>query len=395
MVRLPVFLLLFAAVALPAWAQIQPRSLQTIDDPKGEFTLGFRMNTHVDVTFRGVGALASPQEIGDQWSEMTRFYDDGSVVKDQRTSSSGGDLPDDGRTNTWRMGFLEQVIDEDKDGTGDAIAFHRFSTENIDGTTVSADSATIPGIDLDYSYTFGQLAGRLRNKSPRITWGGQVGMTLSTINAKNDSTIHTNLFIDEDRYSLDGATPPTDAYTAPSSETVSGTDQNGNSVSNTTDTTILLANRPYLRKRYNRDEQTGELLDAPIAGFWQVRGGALTARAGMWMRYRPFERFAIRAGAGLTGSFLGLTMRYDERLDFDDVLFNLRYQNKTSPEKFTYFGAYGTLDVEWWMTSTTALFVGANYEKLSEDIEIPLDGRTADIRLGSGTGFRFGFTKLF
>lgn len=388
MVRLPVFLLLVTAAALPAWAQIQPRSLQTLDDPKGEFSLSLRLNTNVQVRFRDVGGLASPQSIGDQWSEINRFYDDGSVAKDQRTASDGTDLADDGRTNTWRMGFASQVVDEDNDGLGDAIAFHRYSSESR-GAYVDAESSTIPGIDLDYSYTLGKFGGRLHNNSPRLTWGGQLGLTIASINAKDDAKIFTTLFTDEDRYSLDGATAPTGAYTAPSTTTVTSTDSNGNPVTNTSDTTILLANRPYFRTR------TEEADAAPIQGFWQVRGGALTARTGVWLRYRPWEHVGIRAGAGVSGTFLGVTMRYDERMDFEEVLFHLRYRNQTAPEKYTYFGAYGTIDAEWWLTNTTGFFLGATYEQVSKDIKIPLDGRTADIRLGSGTGIRFGITKLF
>lgn len=390
MVRLPAFLLLLsAAAALPAWAQIQPRSLQTIDDPKGEFSLSLRMNSNVDVTFRDVGTLGNRQEIGDQWSEMNRFYDDGSVAMDQRRASDGTDFPDDGRTNTWRMGYVSQVVDEDGDGLGDGIAFHRYSTESR-GTSVDMESSEIPGIDLDYSYAFGSFGGRLRNQSPRFTWGGQAGMGLSSINAKTNAIINTTLIMDEDRYSLDGARAPTEAYTAPSSQTTTVTDPNGNDVSNTIDTTILLANRPYYRSL--GQETVG---GAPVNGFWQVRGGAVTARGGVWLRYRPFERLALRAGLGLTASYVGLTMRYDERLNFEKQLTPLRHRSETSPDKTTYFGGYGTLDAELWLSPTTGIFIGASYEKVNEDIDIPLDGRTAEVRLGSGTGFRLGFTKLF
>lgn len=393
MVRLPVFLLLAAAAALPAWAQIQPRSLQTIDDPKGEFSLGVRFNTNVDVTFRNVGSLGSYRSIGDQFSEMNRSYDDGVVAVDQRRAGNGADLADDGRTNTWRMGYDSQVVDEDGDGMGDAIAFHRYQTDGM-GTAVNFDSTVVPGLDFDYSYAFGRFGGRLHNKSPRVTWGGQLGVGLTSINAKLDGPITVNLVVDEDRYSLDGAAPPEAPYTAPSTRSITTVDSSGNPITNTVDTTTLLANRPYSRRTYNRDAD-GDLLTETVEGFWQVRGGSLTMRTGLWMRYRPFERVGIRASAGLTASFVGLTMRYDEYLDKEELISELRHKSEASPDKWTYFGAYGTLDAEWWLTSSTSIFLGATYEQTSEDIEIPLDGRTADIRLGSGTGFRLGFTKLF
>ncbi|MBE2214178.1 MAG: hypothetical protein IAE82_09935 [Opitutaceae bacterium] len=391
MVRLPVFLLLLvAAAALPAWAQIQPRSLQTIDDPKGEFSLSLRFSGNVEVSFRDVGTLGSSKNIGDVYSEWNRSYDDGAVAIDQRKSSDGADLPDDGRTNTWRVAFDSQLIDEDGDGLNDGIAFHRYETRG-DGATVAADSTQVPGIDFDYSYAFGKFGGRLRNKSPRATWGGTVGGTITSINAKSNDSIVVTLLTTEDRYSLDGAVLDDAPYTAPSSSTSTGTDSDGNTVTNTVDTTILLANRPY--RRVTPEERPFE--QAEVEGFWQVRGGALTARAGLWARFRPHEKLGVRVSAGLTASFLGLTMRYDEWLDKEELVTPLRHQSETSPDKWLYYGAYGSADAELWLTGSTALFIGATYEKLDEDISIPLDGRTADIRLGSGTGFRLGFTKLF
>lgn len=391
MVRLPVvLLLLIAAAALPAWAQIQPRSLQTIDDPKGEFSLSLRFSGNVDVSFRDVGTLATTRNIGDLYSEVNRSYDDGGVAVDQRRSSDGSDLPDDGRTNTWRMAYDSQLIDEDGDGLADGVAFHRYETRS-DGAHVEADSTQVPGIDFDYAYAFGKFGGRLRNKSPRATWGGSVGLSISSINAKSNDTIMATLLTVEDRYSLDGATPPDAPYTAPSSTTVTSVDANGNTITNTVDTTVLLANRPY-RRYYPEDFP---FTQAPVEGFWQVRGGALTARAGLWARFRPTERLGLRLGAGLSATFLGLTMRYDEWLDEEELVTQLRYRNETSPDKWLYYGAYGSADAELWLTGSTALFIGATYEKLDEDISMRLDGRTADIRLGSGTGFRLGFTKLF
>ncbi len=379
MVRLPVFLLLLvAAAALPAWAQIQPRSLQTIDDPRGEFSLSLHFSGSVNVSFRDVGTLATTRSIGDVESEANRSYDDGYVAIDARRASDGSDLPDDGRTNTWRYGYESQAVDQDGDGAVDGIAFHRYETRS-DGAFVDADSVQVPGIDFDYAYAFGKFGGRLRNKSPRGTWGGTAGIGLTSVNAKSDGSILTTLLTVEDRYTLDGAALPPPPYTAPSSTT-------GN---DTVDTTTLLGNRPYLRSFY---EEPGA---GQVDGFWQVRGGAATARAGLWARFRPHERIGLRLGAGLTATFLGLEMRYDEWLVDDEISSQLRYSNQTSPEKWTYFGAYGSVDAEWWLTGSTALFAGATYQKIDEDLSIQLDGRTADINLGSGTGFRIGITKLF
>jgi len=390
MVRLPVLLLLLvAAAALPAWAQIQPRSLQTIDDPKGEFSMSLHFSGNVEVTFRDIGTLGSSRSIGDQWSELNRSYDDGYVLVDTRTTSGGQDLPDDGRTNNWRVGYPQQVIDYDGDGLGDSIAFHRYETRS-DGTSIEADSTQVPGLDLDYAYAFGKFGGRLRNKSPRATWGGSVGLTISSINAKTDDTIFTTLVTDVDYYSLDGATPPVEfPYSAPSTKSVTSIDSSGNTVTNTIDTSILLANRPFFR------DQLVEPGEAEVSGFWQVRGGSVTGRAGLWARFRPTERLALRMGVGLTATFVGLTAKYDEWLDRDDLIGQLRHTSETAPEKWAYYGAYGNLDAELWLTGSTALFIGASYDKVDEDISIPLDGRTADIRIGTGTGFRIGVTKLF
>lgn len=389
MVRLPALLLLLvAAAALPAWAQIQPRSLQAIEDPKGEFSISLRFAGKVDVSFRDIGTLATTRNVGDIESAVSRSYDDGYVLRDSRTTSTGVPFPDDGRTNSWRMAFEEQIVDEDGDGSPDAIAFHRYETRS-DGAFINSESTDVPGIDVDYAYSFGNFGGRLRNQAPRVTWGGMVGLSLTQVNAKKRDSVLTTLITVEDRYTLDGAAPPEPPYTAPFFENVTTIDSNGNTITNSIDKTILLGNRPYVRHFH---EEPGE---ANIEGFWQVRGGAFTGRAGLWARYRPHERLGLRASAGVTGSFLGLRMRYDEWLDDDRLVEGLRYRNQIQPEKWTYFGAYANLDAELWLTSTTSLFAGVSYEKLDKKFSIGLDGRTADIRFGSGTGLRFGITKLF
>lgn len=382
MVRLPALLLLLvAAAALPVQAQIQPRSLQAVDDPEGEFSISVRRGGKVKVSFQGLGTLATRNDIGDSGeSTVNRLYDDGYVLFDGRTTSTGERLPDDGKTNSWRYAFDEQVIDEDGDGVGDGIAFHRYETRS-NGTPLDVESSPALGVDLDYSYAFGQFGGRLRNKSPRATWGGMVGLSVTSFNAKTNDTIQATLFSVTDRYSLDGATPPGAPYQAPSTSTVPGIDS-------AVDTTTLLANRPYLRE-YVDDGV------ADVTGFWQVRGASFTARAGLWARYRPLERVGIRASAGMSVSHVGLRMRYDEWLDREDIISQLRYRNELQPDKWTYFGAYGSLDLEFWLTPSTSLFAGATYEKLDKDKEITLDGRTADVEFSSGTGFRIGITKLF
>jgi hypothetical protein len=379
--------LLLAACAASAFAQsytIQPMTLQPNRKPGGTFSLSLRMIGSAKVTFGEVGTIDSGLDIGEATGLMTRVYSDGAVALDGRYTTDGTKVPDDGRTNSWGYGNASQVTN---DGSG--IAFHLYGTRS-DGASVEAESGSNPGWDMEYAPCFGVFGGKLPDGSPAITWGGMAGVALSSVNANSRQTINTTLLTTTDYYSLDGAPAPAAPYSAPSTSTVS-ISTSGGTVNYTVDTTTLLENQPY--RRIPEAATPGA---AEIDGYWQVRGSYFTMRLGPWLRWKFSPRFSAKVSAGVTYSYLGLEMRYDEILVKDDIPENsMRDALVMEPEKYSLYGAYAALDAELWFTSTTCVFGGVAHEQLSSDINMSLGGRTAAIALSSSTGFRIGITKLF
>lgn len=360
---------------------------EVIGESSGGFTFSVRMLGEAKVTFRDIGGIPSVLDSGDLLSEATRVYHDGFVQRDTRFTNDGLDLPDDGYTQAWSMLFADQVL-ADQSG----IAFHNHSTI-ADGSTLESDSGNNPGVDMELSRRFGGFGRRMSDNRRTGSWGGFVGFGLTDINAKEQTRISATLRTISDTYSLDGATAPTGPYTSPSTETVTVIGTDGTPRQVVLNTNTLLVNRPYTRT------ETLTPGGAEIDGFWQVKGAYFTGRAGVWARWHVSRQFSIRASVGASLSVLGVHMRYDERLAREEnaipYLVEIRQSETTKDESHDFAGLFGSLDFELWLTRRTGLFASVSYENVSRDLSLTAGGRTADLRLTSGTGFRLGFTTLF
>ncbi|MGH8019978.1 MAG: hypothetical protein ACREIA_17210, partial [Opitutaceae bacterium] len=356
---------------------------EVIGESSGGFTFSVRVLGNANVTFRDLGTIESSLDSGERFGEATRTYHDGVVQLDQRTTADGVDLPDDGYTSYWSMLNDSQVL-PDQSG----IAFHNYSTIS-DGATVDAESGSKPGFDLELSRRFGGFGKRMSDNRRPGSWGGFLGLGLTDINAKTTGTINATLRSITDVYSLDGATPPTAPYTAPSTETVTVIGPDGTETSVVINNSILLANQPISRT------VTDEAGAAAIDGFWQVKGTYVSARTGVWSRFHISRQLSIRASAGVSFHLLGVDMRYDERLEDETLAVPIRAQEQGETTSYEAVGLFGSLDVELWLTRRTGLFASFTYEGLSDDLALTLGGRTADVELSSGAGFRFGLTTLF
>ncbi len=356
---------------------------EVIGESSGGFSFSVRLLGNAKVTFRDLGTIESTLDSGERFGELTRAYHDGIVQIDQRTTSDGVDLPDDGYTSYWTMLNDSQVL-PDQSG----IAFHNYSTIS-DGATVDAESGRKPGFDMELSRRFGGYGKRMSDNRRPGSWGGFLGLGLTDINAKTSGTINATLRSITDVYSLDGATPPTAPYTAPSTETVTIIGPDGTESSVVINTSILLANQPFSRT------ETNEVGAAAIEGFWQAKGTYFSARAGAWSRFHLSRQLSIRASVGVSFYVLGIDMRYDERIDSEAYAAEIRAQEQGQTTNYDAIGLFGSLDIELWLTRRTGLFASFTYEGLSDDLALTLGGRTADIKLASGAGFRIGLTTLF
>lgn len=355
---------------------IQPRPMTVDNRPRGGFSLSLRYSGSANVTFEDVGTITSNLNVGDMTSRAVRVYHDGFIGSDSR---GGGD---DGRTNTWSYDFDSQVT------AGGDIAFHRYAT-TTNGTDVRADAGSMQGVDMQYDYVIGVGGSNVTDRAWTFTWGVMAGGVFSPVNASTRQTISANLVTLEDIYSLEGAAVPEAPYSAPSTTTVNGTDAAGNPVSFIVDNTTLINNRPYERT-------TTTLADgASIDGFWQVKGGYYSFRLGPWVRWQLFRNLSVRASVGATYSFLGVKMEHDEvvaDLETDSLL---RGGMTSDTQRAERYGAYGALDVEWWLSDRTGFFAGVTYEDTGEDVVLRAGERQAVIELPNGTGFRAGISVLF
>lgn len=391
--------LFFTALLIPAEAQvytIQPRPVRVENKPRGGFSLSFHSGGALSVGFQGVGNIASLHNPTDATSEMLRTYDDGFVALDTRGGNASPDVGDDGRTNTWGYRFNEQAT---ADGN---LAFHQFSTSN-NGTQVTAETGSVPGVDMQYDMCLGVFGSKVTEKAWAFSWGGMVGGAFSAVNAKKNERITANLRTLTDFYSPEGAVIPlaqAAGYQSPSTTIVPGFDANGNPIEITVDNSTLINNRPYSRTDVTLAN------GAQVDGFWQVKGAYYSFRAGPWLRWQFSRHLSLRASAGATYSFLGVTMEYDELLVEDrakNVRFGqfVRVGTASRPEKIDRVGLFGALDAEWWLSDRTGIFASVTYEDSGSDVTLragesgTASERTAIVKLPSGTGFRAGFNILF
>ncbi|HEY5552793.1 MAG TPA: hypothetical protein VIK52_12950 [Opitutaceae bacterium] len=343
--------------------------------PANLISVGVRVSGGAKVEFSGVGAITSesmPTE--DVTSEVIRNYSNGIVGLDARTDANGDPIPDDGKTNTWAFGSMEQVAE---DGTG--IYMTAFSTSS-DGSIVRADSGYNPGFDIEFSR---RLGGK------KLKWGVQVGAGLSDINAKTTGEITASLRSLTDFYSLLGAAAPTAPYSAPQFRTDSVTNPDGSTTSITTDISVLLSDLPT--------ERVDETLvsGAEINGYWQVKGAYFSARMGPWLEMAINERFTVRASGGVSGKVVGAFMRFDERFQLPDEGGELSASNQTNTDSWAMVGGYAAVEGQYWLTERSGFFAGASFEAVSGDVELRSGERAAKMNLESGAGIRFGFTTRF
>ncbi|HEY0969005.1 MAG TPA: hypothetical protein VGD88_16560 [Opitutaceae bacterium] len=381
--------------------------LEFVDGPVNAFSISTRLVGRASVNFTNLGGVSSGHEVTDLTSEVTRTYDDGRVSKDTRTDTDGNDLLDDGRTNSWYYYSASQVTPDES-----GISFHQYSSVS-DGQSRSAESDLLPGLDVEYSLRLGLFDRPAPGLPARVSWGLAVGIGFSDINVKTSGKIYATLHRLTDTYSLLGAAVPdvgdgdddsdddiddTDGvgYTSPSQRIETVTNADGTTTSYVVDTTTLLANRPE-----SRVEETFEG-GAEIDGFWQVKGASMSIRTGPWMRWQPAEKFSLRLSAGGVITWLGLQMRYDERLVAangrlisDSTSTLIQEIDETESQSYGVGGLFTGLDAEWWLTRRTGFFGSAYYEQFSKEGTISAGERGAEIEISSGVGVRFGITTRF
>lgn len=363
--------------------------------PKNVFSVSLRYLGKADVTFSNLGTIERESEMGEITDLLDRVYTDGYVSTDGRSTGAGLAYADDGATNTWGYTDAGQVTDD-----GQGIRFTSLSSTAGDAT-VSASSGQSVGVDVEYSRSFFRSRRDPKTNRHHAEWGWLMGWGLNAFNASTRDTIHANLNILTDTYSLLGADAPvlvdtdtsddveTLGYSAPSTETVTVTNADGTTSEYSVDTTTLLGSTPY-----ERVENTLEG-EAEVDGFWQIKGAYFTLRTGPFVRWMPKEHIALRASLGASVTWMGVKMRYAERLRIDDDTTTAEIGETGDTDSYGVGGLFGGVDAEWWLTERTGIFGGAYYESFNKDLNMEIGGRSADVQIGSGLGLRLGISTRF
>lgn len=367
------------------------RAIEELAVPKNQLAFGLRFGGKLKATFQNVGSITSSLDLPDTATEANRAYNDGYVYLDSRVDDDGNDIPSDGRTNTWSYNSAAQVS---ADGT--AIDLHRYETRS-EGASMLATSDPSIGLDIEGSrelFRFGRPLGPGRRV---FTLGAHFGFGLNTLNAKTSGNVTATLLTITDSYSLLGAPPPggdpsdsdSTGYSAPSTTTVTVTNPDGTTTTQTIDNTTYLGSTPQSRS------ETATPGAANVKGLWQVKGAYFALRAGPWLRWQPSERFSVRLSAGATVNVVGLRMRYDEQLDLENLTTAVQNADESVAENSVQAGYYGGVDAEYWFTERTGFFGSAAYELSTRDSEMTLGGRSALIKMSAGLGLRSGLSFKF
>ena len=273
---------------------------------------------------------------------MARGYHDGSVSLDTRVDSGGNPI-NDGLTNTWKYSFPSQVT------AGSDIAFHSYSTTST-GASARADGVSSPGWDIS-------LDRKVLSLGRRAELGLTAGLSFMDINAKTRGTVTSRMEVINDVYSLNGQTPPTAPYSAPSFD-----DQLNN-------TTVLLPAEPSSR--------SVSIGTADVDGFWQLKGAYYTFYLGPTLRVPIGERLRGSVGAGAAVAFVGTNYRAQESLILTDV--DAPVTTAAESTRSTWLPSYyANANAEFLLTPRTGLYLGATYQGKT-DYSQTLVGRTATV----------------
>lgn len=360
----------------------------TLDDdliqyvPKYTVRLGFRGISGVKSQFGGTGTLTPPTfptsdssvlpiNVGDPTGVQDRVYHDGYVLKDSRTTTdpagNTAPVPEDGFTNTWGFTNSEQVTE---DGL---MTMHTYQATLSDSSLQEKKTSLGNGVELALERDYGNLLGT------RMQWGVIGGMSINQFNAIKRNTVNIDLTTVTDYYSLGGQGAPDEGYFGPKT-------------SNGVDTTVLLGNE--ILRRITTITQDAESLTTR----WQSRGAYVTLRAGPTLFVPIGKGFSASLSAGAVivyaGSTYSVTQNFKPETG-DEV------ENYTSDGKSAILpGFYVDANLQWTMTETAGLYVGAVYQSSgdytqtleSDDKEVTYTNR---IDLSSLQGLRAGVNFRF
>lgn len=374
-----------------------------IYEPKSILSYGYRNLSGAKMQFAGKGTLkATGEDAGDALTRnIARTYHDGSVSPDARSAprvdSSGNPVRDsetgsqifdpiapDGRSNTWAYQNASQA------NTPGYIAFHSYSAEVTDTGVRTKDSNSNFGMEVAVSRDMGKV------RNSRFTWQLIAGLSVNDLTGSKNDAMRAQITSLTDLYSIGGLVGPTAPYSAPSSSTTTVLDSAGNPVLNsdgtaqtvTTDTTVLIDNRPTVR---STDTTSGI-----VNNRWKITGAYFTFRGGASILLPFTSRFRMMVSAGpalmYAGSNYSVTQTFqpDTGAEITDTS-----QSSTSHLMPGYFADAA---LQYDITERTGFYAGAVFQQsgsYTQDVNTDAAHYTTKIDLGRQQGFRSGVTIRF
>lgn len=372
-------------------------------EPKSTLMFGLRRLSGAKMQFSGKGLLAAPEAATDATSiNILRSYHDGAVSPDARVAarvdingnpvidSSGNQVFDliapDGKTNTWSYSDARQLT---ADGY---LAFHTYSAAINDPTVRNKQANSANGVDVAVSRDMGKLFGT------RASWSIIAGVTISDLAASRSDKVQAQLNALTDLYSLDGQVLPALPYSAPSSSTATVTDSLGNAVLNSdgstqsasTDTTVLLNNKPIDRQTKTATDSTS------VSNRWKVKGAYLTLRAGpaVWVPLTSKFRAMVSAGPAViySGSSYSVSQSFQPELGAEISDTTVSEQNKFLP------GYFADASLQFDLTEHSGFFAGAVFQSAgsyTQTVTSTAANYATKIDFANQNGLRAGMTIRF
>jgi hypothetical protein len=331
---------------------------------------------------------------------ITKFVDyvnSADTSQNYRSTETAGEFVDAraGYTRDFRYGSPSQV----RNSGGTAVLDMNAYSVSPTGATAQAESEKNTGVELQF--------GRIVKRYKGFEWGLNFAVGASTINAKTRNVVRANLHTATDTYAF----AATDSYGQPINASdftlswyeSSWADETINSVIDVTpdpaggDPASSYVKEGSRHLSYNPIGSSQSDTPADVFGYWQIKGAYYMLKLGPIVRFSISKKWTITAGGGFAGAYLSTKFIADEYILLSDVMGPIRsiaYSSQESTEKRFIPGYYADVNIERWLTVRTGFYIGYGYEKLG-DYKQMLDGRRADIDLGSSGGFRFGIITRF
>jgi hypothetical protein len=368
--------LAFLGLAAVCTAQSDDIPIFDLDDyyvePKMNLSVGFRGLTGPKAAFSGSAGVTSViqalQSQGDpNATGIVRDYHDGYIDLDTRKDADGNPI-NDGRTNTWGIIQSEQIT---ADGY---IAMHTYTAEVYDNNTRSRDLGNLMGTELIVSRDMGKIGSR-------IEWKIFAGLSIDGVSSSLRDSVLANVTTLTDLYSLNGQTPPTGPYTAPSSTV----DADGNTVN----TTILLGQKPDSRT-------TTTMNDVQVASFWRLKGSYVTFRVGPTVTFNLIGNLRLSLSGGPAMAYVGTNYTIEQT--FVPETGQAVTNTITTPEDELLQGYYFDGTLEYLVGEHAGFYLGAFYQAngdYTHDLSSSGVNYSADLDLNSMQGFRAGMNFKF